>query len=233
METTRKKILLVEDDPNLGSILQEYLNAKGFKTNLSRNGKEGYDAFLKEDYDVLLLDVMMPVKDGFTLAREIREIDTQTPVIFLTAKSMKEDTLEGFRLGGDDYITKPFSMEELLLRIQAILKRTGQPNDDASLQEFDLGKFHFNYDQQLLQIGDKETKLTSKESDLLKLLCAHKNQVLERNYALQRIWKDDNYFNSRSMDVYIAKLRKHLKEDPAVEILNIHGRGFKLLVNPD
>ncbi|MCB0395967.1 MAG: response regulator transcription factor [Flavobacteriales bacterium] len=229
MEPVRHKLLLVEDDPNLGNILQEYLNTKGFKASLCRNGKEGYEQFVKEDFDLLILDVMMPVKDGFTMAKEIREIDTQTPIIFLTAKSMKEDTLEGFRLGGDDYITKPFSMEELLLRIQAVLKRTGTVTEDQGQQEFDLGKFHFNYDQQLLSLDGKQIKLTSKESDLLRMLCVNKNQVLERNYALQRIWKDDNYFNSRSMDVYIAKLRKHLKGDPTVEILNVHGRGFKLL----
>jgi len=177
------------------------------------------------------LDVMMPVKDGFTLAKEIRNMNAAVPIVFLTAKSMKEDTIEGFTVGGDDYISKPFSMEELLLRLKAILRRTkNQKLENTSQNEFTIGKYKFDYNHQQLEINGKQQKLTSKEADLLKLLCINTNDILDRNFALNTIWKDDNYFNSRSMDVYIAKLRKFLKDDPKVEILNIHGRGFKLLV---
>lgn len=225
------KILLVEDDPNLGNLLKEYLEAKGYSTILAINGKDGYDLFSKDKFSLCLLDVMMPVKDGYTLAKEIRAIDPVVPIVFLTAKSMKEDAIEGFNSGADDYITKPFSMEELLLRIKAILKRTGIKSITNSDQtEFKIGKYKFDYTHQLLEIKTLQHKLTTKEADLLKLLCLHINDILDRNFALKSIWKDDNYFNGRSMDVYIAKLRKYLKEDPSVEILNVHGKGFKLLV---
>ncbi|MEM9022903.1 MAG: response regulator transcription factor [Bacteroidota bacterium] len=231
METTNNRLLVVEDDPNLGVILSEYLEAKGYPTTLCTNGQEGYDAFAASTYCCCILDVMMPVKDGFTLAREIRKTDKGTPIIFLTAKSMKEDTLEGFRTGGDDYITKPFSMEELLMRLQAILRRTRPDEDAAARQEtFAIGQFTFDYKQQTLLQADNRQKLTSKESELLRLLCLHKGQTLERSTALKDIWEDDSYFNSRSMDVYIAKLRKYLKGDEAVEIQNVHGKGFKLIV---
>lgn len=221
---------MCEDDPNLGTLLSEYLIAKGFESDLATDGAEGLKLFKRNTYDFLILDVMMPVKDGFTLAREIREEDRHTPILFLTAKSMKEDTLQGFDAGGDDYMTKPFSMEELLVRMNAILRRTAVlPADPDSAQEFRIGKYQFDYNKQRLMLNDEETKLTTKENELLYLLCKNKNGVMERSLALKAIWGDDNYFNGRSMDVYIAKLRKHLRMDPSVEIINVHGRGFKLL----
>lgn len=224
------KLLLVEDDPNLGQILNEYLSLKGYETKLCRDGEEGLTAFKRDAYDLCLFDVMLPKKDGFSMAKEIRKSDSVTPIIFLTAKSMKEDTIEGFKIGADDYITKPFSMEELLLRIQAILRRTAEKNPQISDQkEFDFGSFHFDYDKQLLTQENEQTKLTSKESELLRLLCLHINQPLDRSTALKMIWRDDSYFNARSMDVYIAKLRKHLKPDPSVQIMTLHGSGFKLI----
>jgi two-component system, OmpR family, response regulator len=230
MQDEKIRVLLVEDDTNLGNLLREYLDAKGYQTKLATNGKEGFDLFNKSKYDICLLDVMMPVKDGFTLAKEIRATDKNVPIVFLTAKSMKEDTIEGFHAGADDYITKPFSMEELLLRMKAILRRAKSPAlKDPGQDEFKIGKYRFHHNLQQLEINGKQQKLTTKESELLKLLCLHSNDVLDRNFALNAIWKDDNYFNSRSMDVYIAKLRKYLKDDPKVEILNIHGKGFKLL----
>jgi len=222
------KILLCEDDENLGMLLREYLNAKGYETDLCPDGEAGFRAFVKTKYDVCVLDVMMPKKDGFTLAKEIREINTEVPVIFLTAKTMKEDVQEGFRLGADDYIPKPFSMEELTLRIEAILRRVhGQKTKTVTLYHF--GAFTFDTQKQLLTIGEEQQKLTTKESELLTLLCAHANDILQREYALKTIWIDDNYFNARSMDVYITKLRKLLKADPTVEIINIHGKGYKLI----
>jgi len=230
--TSKTKILLAEDDPNLGSLLQEYLKAKDFETVLCTDGDRAFKTFSKEQFDFVILDVMMPIKDGFTVAKEIRTINKKIPIIFLTAKTMKEDTLKGFNLGADDYITKPFSMEELLLRINAILRRTERLQAEESDERlFELGQFKFDYDRQILKGAGEETKLTTKENELLYLLCINKNGVLERNYALNAIWGDDNYFNGRSMDVYIAKLRKHLKPDPKIEIINIHGKGFKLLVD--
>ena len=232
MSEEKVNILLAEDDSNLGRLLKEYLEAKGYNVSLASNGKEGFDLFKKNKYDLCLLDVMMPVKDGFTLAKEIRALSPGVPVVFLTAKSMKEDAIEGFNVGADDYITKPFSMEELLLRLKAILRRTkNQSITNNDQKEFDIGKYHFNYVTQTLSFDGQSQKLTSKEADLLKLLCINTNNILDRTFALNTIWHDDSYFNSRSMDVYIAKLRKYLKEDPKVEILNIHGKGFKLLVN--
>lgn len=230
--TSKTRILLAEDDPNLGSLLQEYLQAKDFDTTLCTDGDKAFKTFSKHQFDFVILDVMMPVKDGFTVAKEIRTINKKIPIIFLTAKSMKEDTLKGFSLGADDYITKPFSMEELLVRVNAILRRTDNYQvDNKEEHAFDLGTFNFDYDRQILKKGEDETKLTTKENELLYLLCLNKNGVLERNYALNAIWGDDNYFNGRSMDVYIAKLRKHLRPDPSLEIINIHGKGFKLLAN--
>ncbi len=232
METVKTKILLVEDDPSLGPLLQEYLDAKGFETKLADDGKKGADLFFKGSFDLLLLDVMMPVKDGLTLAKEIRVTDKNVPIIFLTAKSMKEDTIEGFSAGADDYITKPFSMEELMARVTAVLRRTNKMRSSESEEvNFKIGKYQFNSEKQLLQHDGIEQKLTTKESQLLRLLCVHQNDVLDRTFALKSIWQDDNYFNGRSMDVYIAKLRKYLKDDSKVEIINIHGKGFKLLVN--
>lgn len=230
MQTEKLKVLLVEDDTNLGTLLREYLEAKGYSTTLAVNGKQGFDLFAKGKFNICILDVMMPVKDGFTLAKEIRAIDSNIPIVFLTAKSMKEDTVEGFNAGADDYITKPFSMEELLMRIKAILRRTEiKSNANESQTEFEIGKYKFDYPHQILEINGSQQKLTTKEADLLKLLCVNVNDILDRNFALKAIWKDDNYFNGRSMDVYIAKLRKYLKDDPAVEIINVHGKGFKLL----
>lgn len=222
------KILLCEDDENLGMLLREFLQAKGFNAELYPDGEKGYKAFLKGKYDLCILDVMMPKKDGFTLAQEIRNVNSEVPIIFLTAKTLKEDVLEGFNLGADDYITKPFSMEEVVSRITAILRRVkGRKNKEVTA--YKLGKFTFDTQKQTLVTEDKTQKLTTKESDLLKLLCQHLNQILERNYALKSIWVDDNYFNARSMDVYITKLRKLLKDDPSIEIINVHGKGYKLV----
>ena len=222
------RILLCEDDENLGMLLREYLQAKGYSADLYPDGDAGYKAFAKGKYDLVVLDVMMPKKDGFTVAQEIRTVNSEIPIIFLSARSLKEDILSGFKIGADDYITKPFSMEELVMRIEAILRRVkGKKDRDVTM--YKLGKFTFNTQNQTLMIGDNSTKLTTKESELLSLLCAHVNEILERNYALKTIWIDDNYFNARSMDVYITKLRKHLREDPEIEIINIHGKGYKLI----
>ncbi len=223
------KILLCEDDENLGMLLREYLQAKGFDVDLLPDGEAGYKSFVNGKYDLCILDVMMPKKDGFTLAQDIRKINGVVPIVFLTAKSLKEDVLEGFKIGADDYITKPFSMEELLFRIEAILRRlTGKKNKNGN--EYKLGNFTFDTQKQLLSIGDRHTKLTTKESELLNMLAQNVNNILERNYALKTIWVEDNYFNARSMDVYITKLRKLLKDDKEVEIINIHGKGYKLIV---
>ncbi len=224
------KILLTEDDPNLGMLLQEYLQAKGFTTDLAKNGEEGLEFFLeKGGYDMCILDVMMPKKDGFSLAKEIRMKDKDIPVIFLTAKSMKEDTIQGFKVGADDYITKPFSMEELLMRMKAILRRINKQEPDIQLNNFKIGAYDFDAQTNSLSFNSSQNKLTTKESELLKLLCQNKNQSVSRSFALKLIWGDDSYFNARSMDVYITKLRKHLKEDPSLQIMNMHGEGFKLI----
>lgn len=221
-------ILLAEDDENLGTLLNTFLRNKGYQVELARNGKSALEKFNDGNYDFLVLDVMMPEMDGFTVAQEVREVDKNVPILFLTAKSMKEDKLKGFSIGADDYLTKPFSMEELVARIEAILKRTGFEGD-TDTSSFEIGLFTFDSDKRLL-IKDGDTqKLTTKESQLLKLLAKNKNDVLDRQAALRAIWGDDNYFNGRSMDVYIAKLRKMLKEDEAIEIMNIHGKGFKLI----
>lgn len=222
------KILLCEDDENLGMLLREFLQAKGFNADLYPDGEKGYKAFLKGSYDLCVLDVMMPKKDGLTLAQEIRNVNTDIPIIFLTAKALKEDVLQGFKIGADDYITKPFSMEELVFRVEAILRRVrGKKNKENTV--YHIGKFVFDTQKQLLVIGDQQTKLTTKENELLALLCSHANEILQRDFALKTIWIDDNYFNARSMDVYITKLRKHLKDDPQIEIINIHGKGYKLI----
>jgi len=224
------KLLLAEDDENLGLLLKEYLIAKGFEADLFPDGESAYKGFMNGRYDICVLDIMMPKKDGFTLAKEIRMVNTDIPVIFLTAKNLKEDVIEGFKLGADDYITKPFSMEELIFRLEAILRRTSQDSQASNQLIFKLGKYTFDTRKQILSKGEETVKLTTKESDLLKLLCQNANKVLERNYALSSIWIDDNYFNARSMDVYITKLRKHLKDEPTVEIINVHGKGYKLIV---
>ena len=223
------KILLVEDDSNLGSITSDYLIAKGFSCNWEQNGELGYKSFVKNQYDIVILDVMMPIKDGFSTAKDIRGIDKKIPIIFLTAKSMKEDTLKGFDIGADDYITKPFNMEELVARINAVLRRSSLVSE-SHYDDIKIGAFIFNPKKQILSKNDFSVNLTTKESELLTLLFKNKNDILERNHALKAIWGDDNYFNGRSMDVYIAKLRKYLKHDEQIQIINVHGRGFKLLL---
>lgn len=226
----KKTILLCEDDENLGMLLREYLNAKGYNAELCTDGEAGFQAFLHGKHDLCVFDVMMPKKDGFTLAKEIREINQEIPIVFLTAKTLKDDILEGFKIGADDYLTKPFSMEELTFRIEAILRRTHfKPNRDVT--SFTIGNFVFDtVKQSLTHTNGTVKKLTTKESELLSLLCINANDVLQRDYALKSIWVDDNYFNARSMDVYITKLRKLLKDDyPNVEIINIHGKGYKLV----
>lgn len=228
-----KKILLVEDDPNLGLLLQDYLQLKGkFEVVLCTDGEQGLRAFTKETFDLCILDVMMPKKDGFTLGKDIRKINAEVPLIFATAKTMIEDKTEAFGLGGDDYITKPFRIEELLLRIHALLKRaSSEKNTEQNLQNhFQIGRYQFDYATQSISINGQVQKLSTKETELLRLLCLKQNEVLTREEALLAIWHDDNYFNGRSMDVFLSKLRKYLKADPQVEIINIHGRGYKLLV---
>jgi len=230
-----KRILLVEDDPNLGLLLQDYLQLKGkFDVVLCVDGDEGLRAFTKQDFDLCILDVMMPKKDGFTLGKEIRKINQDVPIIFATAKAMMEDKASAYDLGGDDYITKPFRIEELLLRINALLKRVAvkeTPEPGSAQTIFQIGDYTFDYTTQLINYKGQQQKLSTKEAELLQLLCLKKNAVLTREEALLSIWHDDNYFNGRSMDVFLSKLRKYLREDPKVEILNVHGKGYKLLVN--
>lgn len=228
MNDDKVKILLCEDDENLGMLLREYLQTKGYDAELQPDGEAGYKAFTKGKFDLCVFDVMMPKKDGFALAADVRSINSEVPIIFLTAKSMKEDILQGFKLGADDYLSKPFSMEELLSRIESILRRVkGKKVKDVVV--FNIGAFIFDAQKQMLTFEGEVKKLTTKESELLRLLAANANSILERNYALKSIWEDDNYFNARSMDVYITKLRKLLKDDPNVAIINIHGKGYKLI----
>jgi DNA-binding response OmpR family regulator len=231
MEGNELKVLLAEDDKNLGAVLKAYLEVKGYQTTLCINGKEAFDMYNKKKFDFCILDVMMPVKDGFTLAQEIRKLDKKIPILFLTAKSLQEDKLKGFDLGGDDYLTKPFSMEELLVRMKAILRRIQEGRGtEGKSAIYKIGRLTFDHTRQLLTSPTGEIKLTSKEAELLRLLCENANDVLDRSVALNRIWQDDSYFNARSMDVYITKLRKYLKDEPAVELLNVHGIGFKLIL---
>ena len=232
MEKKQIRVLLAEDDRNLGNILKNYLDAKGFLTTLCVNGQEAVEISKKKEFDFFILDIMMPVRDGFSTAREIRLSGKKTPILFLTAKSLQEDKLKGFEVGADDYMTKPFSMEELLMRMQAILRRTEDAGKPGYEEEgiFTIGQYTFDFNRQILSIKGKEQKLTSKEAGLLHLLCTNANEVLERSTALNQIWSDDSYFNARSMDVYIVKLRKYLKADPTVELINVHGVGFKLIM---
>ncbi len=231
------KILLVEDDQNFGDVLKSYLEMHDFDVTLATDGVEGYESYRKGQFDLCIFDVMMPKKDGFTLAKEVRERDTEMPIIFLTAKNLKEDILEGFKIGADDYIAKPFNSEELLLRIQAILKRSQRQADPKEdIKEFTLGKYHFNYPLRILTYnGDTEEKdkLSPKEAHLLRLFAIHKNDVLTRSEALTKIWGEDNYFTARSMDVFVTKLRKYLKKDEKIEIVNIHGNGFRLIIEEE
>jgi DNA-binding response OmpR family regulator len=231
MTTEQQNILLVEDDTNLGGVLQEYMTLKGYNVELCRDGEVGWTTFQKGNYDLCIVDVMMPKQDGFSLARSIRAVNDSVPIVFVTAKSMQTDKIEGFNIGADDYITKPFSIEELMLRVQAIMRRTKQtPQAQRFPDEFKLGEYVFFYNNQLLRHPEATTQLTSKEADLLKMLCSYANQVMKREVALKAIWGDDSYFNGRSMDVFITKLRKYLKLDPTVEIVNVHGSGYKLVI---
>lgn len=222
------KILLAEDDTNLGSLLSNYLKAKSYDVTLCVDGEIALKRFKEQLYDFIILDVMMPVKDGFAVAKEIRTIDTEIPILFLTAKSMKEDKLHGFDVGADDYLTKPFAMEELLARINAILKRSYKQGKKET--EFSVGDISYNYLEQKVDINGESSKLTTKENELFYLLIKNQGEVLDRNDALKHVWGDDNYFNGRSMDVYITKLRKYLSASQSVEIMNVHGKGFRLLV---
>ncbi len=228
----KSKILLVEDDPNFGKVLKNYLELNDYVVELARDGILGLAAFRREKYDLCILDVMMPNLDGFSLAEEIRNVDLDIPLFFLTAKNMKEDILNGYRLGADDYILKPFDSEILLHKIKAILKRNAETAEKQNeVFEFTIGKFHFNSKLRELIHGSEKQVLSPKENDLLKMLCEHVNDLLPREQALKKIWGSDTYFNGRSMDVYIAKLRKFLKDDEQVEIVNIHGNGFRLVVS--
>ena len=223
------KILLAEDDLNLGELLASFLENKGFKVDLARNGKLAFQQFNLSKYDFCILDVMMPEMDGISLAKDIREIDKKIPILFLTAKTMKEDKLEGFEAGADDYLTKPFSMDELLARINAISRRV-HGEDEKTQDDYEIASIKFEPTFRKLHLKEGEKKLTTKENQLLHLLVKNKNEILDRQAALRAIWGDDNYFNGRSMDVYIAKIRKLLKEDERIELMNVHGKGFKLVI---
>lgn len=227
-----KKVLLVEDDQNFGIVLREFLTLNDFDVTLAKNGMEGFEKFKKDNFDLCILDVMMPYKDGYTLAKEIREKNKDVPLIFLTAKSMKEDVLKGYKVGADDYLNKPFDSDVLLMKIKAIIQRKAAENKNEPAKfEFQIGRFLLNSKLRFLKFADNEPiKLSPKESELLKMMAIYENDLMPRELALTKIWREDNYFTSRSMDVYIAKLRKYLKEEPNVEILNIHGEGFRLVV---
>ena len=229
MEAAKPQILLCEDDTNLGMVLKNYLELNDYEVVLERDGRLGLAAFQREKFDICLLDVMMPNMDGFTLAEEIRDINPDVPLFFLSAKTMKDDIIQGYKLGADDYITKPFDSEVLLLKIKAILKRNEEMHREEVNAEFDMGKYHFNPRLRELTYEGKVQTLSPKENELLKMLCEYKNDLLQREIALKKIWGSDTYFNGRSMDVYIAKLRKYLKEDSTIEIVNIHGNGFRLV----
>ncbi len=230
MEAAKPKILLCEDDTNLGMVLKNYLELNDYDVTLERDGRLGLAAFQREKFDICLLDVMMPNMDGFTVAEEIRDINPDVPLFFLSAKTMKEDIIQGYKLGADDYITKPFDSEVLLHKIKAIIKRNEEVHREEANAEFDLGSYHFNPRLRELSVNGKTQTLSPKENELLKMLAEYKNDLLPREAALKKIWGSDTYFNGRSMDVYIAKLRKYLKEDERLEIVNIHGNGFRLVV---
>ena len=238
MTPTNNRILLVEDDQNFGDVLRSYLEMHDYDVTLATDGVAGWESFRRGSFDLCIFDVMMPRKDGFTLAKEVRESDAEMPIIFLTAKAMKDDVLQGFKIGADDYITKPFNSEELLYRIQAILKRSQQKADPREeIKEFIIGKYHFNFPLRILTFSDNGTeskdKLSPKEAQLLRMFCMYMNDILPRSEALTKIWGEDNYFTARSMDVFVTKLRKYLKEDDNIEIVNIHGNGFQLLVKTE
>ncbi len=224
---TKAKILLAEDDWQMGPLVKQYLTAKGYEVDLAPDGEIAYKIFMKNEYDLCILDIMMPKQDGFTLGKKIKNINSQMPIIYLTAKSLKDDIIKGFELGADDYMTKPFMMEELLARVEAVLRRTKKKEKNET--KFKIGNFEFDSVKQELIIGDKKTKLTTKENNLLKILAQNQNDLVERNYILKQVWGDDSIFNARSMDVYITKLRKYLSDDPSVKIINVHSKGFKLV----
>src|SRR5690606_4708563 len=227
-----QKILLAEDDPNLGDLLKDYLELKGkYEVVICQDGEQALDQFRKGRFDLCILDVMMPKKDGFSLGKDIRKTNTTVPIIYATAKGMMEDKTQAFELGGDDYITKPFRVEELLLRIHALLKRSSREKDEEVADKFEIGDYFFDYTSQQISYKGQQQKLSTKEAELLRLLCLKKNDVLTREEALLKIWHDDNYFTGRSMDVFLSKLRKYLKQDSKVEIVYVHGKGYKLLVS--
>jgi len=221
------KVLVAEDDPNLATILKAYLTQKGYQVLLATDGQVALDYFKQDEVDACILDIMMPTKDGFAVAKEIRRFDKKVPIIFLSAKTLEADKLKGFEIGCDDYITKPFSMEELIARLNATLRRTFDDNKPEN-NIFSIGNYTFDYNRQLLTINGEDQKLTVKECELLKMYCVNFNQLVERVTTLQKIWKDDSYFAARSMDVYITKLRKYLSKDPDIQLVNMHGIGFKL-----
>ncbi|MFN0275673.1 MAG: response regulator transcription factor [Chitinophagales bacterium] len=227
MEEQKTSILLVEDDPNFGTVLKDYLTMNNFLVKLANDGDKGVEIFKKEDFNLCVLDVMLPKKDGFTVAAEIRRMNPDVPIIFLTAKTLQQDIIEGFKLGADDYITKPFDSVELLYRISAVLKR-GRLKTNNQQKEFEIGKYHFNYKTRILTREGHSAKLSPKEAELLRMLAARMNDILYREEALKQIWGRDDYFTARSMDVFVTKLRKYLKDDPTLEIVNIHGNGFRL-----
>jgi DNA-binding response OmpR family regulator len=233
---TKGKILLVEDDKNFGDVLRSYLEMNDYDVTLEMDGEAGLNRFQKDTFDLCIFDVMMPKKDGITLAKDVRELDQAVPIIFLTAKTMKDDIIKGFQAGADDYIPKPFAPEELLYRIQAILKRSQKPErKKQEAKEFNIGKYHFNYPLRILTYdnNDNKDKLSPKESELLRMFCLYMNDILPRSIALKEIWGEDNYFTARSMDVFVTKLRKYLKQDDKIEIINIHGNGFQLRVSEE
>ncbi|MFN6177708.1 MAG: response regulator transcription factor [Flavobacteriales bacterium] len=232
MSEHKATILLVEDDLNLGFVIQDALKRRGFTVHLCRDGKEGLRKFNEQPYDLCVLDVMLPHKDGFSLAEDIRMVNALVPIVFLTAKSQTEDRIAGFKAGGDDYLTKPFSHEELILRIEAILRRTqGKEDDPRERDRFELGDYTFDHRNLMLSHPSEERKLTKKEAEVLRLLCLHADQVLPRELVLNMVWGDDTYFLGRSLDVFISRLRKYLKLDPKVQIVNVHGVGFKLVID--
>jgi DNA-binding response OmpR family regulator len=229
VNTATKKILLVEDDPNLGFVIKDNLSIKGYDVTLCKDGEEGENSFNSQAYSLCIFDIMLPKKDGFSLARGVRQKNKHIPIIFLSAKSMMEDKLEGFQTGADDYITKPFSLEELYCRIEVCLRRA--PHQTVS-DQFDLGLYNFDYTRLTIRKDDFEKSLTQKEAEVLKMLCLNRERVLKREEILTQIWGDDDYFMGRSLDVFISKLRKYLKEDPSLQIVNYHGVGFRLEVSP-
>ncbi len=228
MKRTKSRILLVEDDRNLGFIVKDFLELSGYEVVHVEDGNIGLKVFKEDNFDLCLLDIMLPHKDGFTLAADIRNLDSLVPIVFLTSKTMTEDKLKGFKLGADDYISKPFSTEELVLRIEAILKRVDIAGLDHDQKVFAIGRYQFNYQEKVLKLDDQQVSLTNKQAELLRLLYLNRNKLLKRETALKTIWGEDDYFMGRSMDVHIAKLRKLLKDDPDISITNIHGAGFKL-----